>query len=183
MVQEIKAVFLAEVINYKKIAERQMPAFVREFKGAVARLLAGLSHPPVIAESWGKSLSFVFDDLQAAALFALDLRDLVAHTSWAECGLPKDLGIRIVLHAGPLFAFNDPVLQRTSCIGTHVTRGARIEPVTPPGQVYVSQEFAALCGAQRVELVGFEFLGLVPTAKLFDDAPLYRLDRRTRGKR
>ncbi len=183
MQQEIKAMLSAEVINYRKIAERQMPAFVREFKGAIARLIAGMAHAPAVAESWGKTNYFVFDGLQDAALFALDLRDLVVQTRWGEHGLPKDLGVRIVLHAGPVFAFADPVLQRTSCIGSHVTRAAYIEPITPAGQVYVSQEFAALCGAEQVELVGFEFLGRLPTAKLFDDAPLYRLDRRSRRKK
>ena len=182
MHQEIKAMLSAEIINYRKIAERQMPAFVREFTGAIARLITGLAAAPAVAESWGKSHYFVFDGLQDAALFALDLRDLVVQTRWTEHGLPKDLGIRIVLHAGPVFTFADPVLLRMSCIGAHMTRAAYIEPVTPAGQVYVSQEFAALCGAEQVELVGFEFLGRVPTAKLFDDAPLYRLDRRSRRK-
>ena len=181
--QEIKAMLSAEVINYRKIAERQMPAFVREFKGAIARLIAGLPAAPALAESWGKSHHFVFDGLQDAALFALDLRDLVVQTRWSERGLPADLGIRIVLHAGPVFAFPDPVLQRTSCIGSHMTRAGYIEPITPPGQVYVSQEFAALCGAERAELVGFEFLGRLPMARLFDDAPLYRLDRRSQKKK
>ena len=177
---EIKAMLFAEVINYQKIGERQMPAFVEHFKGAVAKLMADMKTTPLAADSWGKSQRFVYESLQEAALFALQLRDLVGRTSWAEHGLPADLGIRLVLHAGPVFAFMDPVLKREACIGSHIARAARIEPITPQGQIYVSQEFAALCSAEDLSAVSFEFLGRLRTAILFEDAPLYRLDRRKR---
>jgi tetratricopeptide (TPR) repeat protein/class 3 adenylate cyclase len=177
---EIKAMVFAEVINHAKVGERQMPAFVREFKGAVAGLIAESKLTPAVAESWGKSQYFVYDSLQEAALFALALRDMIGRTNWSEHGLPADLGIRLVLHAGPVYAFVDPVLQRQTCIGLHLGRAARIEPITPPGQVYATQEFAALCSAEDLSAVSFEFLGNLRTAKLMEEAPLYRLDRRSR---
>lgn len=178
---DIRAMLFAEVVNYKKITDRQMPAFIREFKGALATAVGALPHPPLVAESWGRSLSLVFSQLPDAANCALALRDLVARTPWAERGLPADLGIRIVLHAGPVFAFNDPVLRRESCVGAHLNHAARLGPITAAGQVYVSQEFAALCCAEDLAAVSFEFLGRLRTARLFEDAPLYRLDRRTKG--
>jgi class 3 adenylate cyclase len=175
---EIKAMVFAEVINHNKIGERQMPPFVREFKGAIARLIAEGKFRPAVAESWGKSQFFVYDSLQEAALFALALRDVIVRTPWVEHRLPEDLGVRLVLHAGPVYAFVDPVTQRPTCIGLHLGRAARIEPITPPGQVYATQEFAALCSADDLSAVSFEFLGNLRTAKLMEEAPLYRLDRR-----
>jgi len=50
-------------------------------------------------------------------------------------------------------------------------------PITAPGQVYVSQEFAALCAVEGTVGMSFEYLGRVPTAKKYGEAPLYRLDR------
>jgi tetratricopeptide (TPR) repeat protein/class 3 adenylate cyclase len=176
--QEIKAMVSADIVNFKKINEAQMSAYIHEFMGAIARLIFTMPGAPGVAESWGASHYFVFDGLREAAIFAIELRDLVVRTPWAEHGLPAELGVRIVLHAGPVFAFEDPVSRRAACIGSHVTRATRINPVTPQGQVYVTQEFAALCGAEGVSAVSFEFLGRLPTAKLFEDAPLYRLDRR-----
>ena len=181
MQHAIKALVFAEVINHSKVGERQMPAFVREFKGTVAKLIADSKLTPDIAESWGKSQSFVYGSLQEAALFALALRDEIGRINWAERGLPADLGIRLVLHAGPVYAFTDPVLQRPACVGLHLGRAARIEPITPPGQVYATQEFAALCSAEDLSAVSFEFLGNLRTAKLMEEAPLYRLDRRLRN--
>ena len=52
-----------------------------------------------------------------------------------------------------------------------------LDCVTPRGQIYASQEFAALCGAEGITVIGFEFLGRVHTTRLFEDAPLYRVDR------
>jgi tetratricopeptide (TPR) repeat protein len=174
----IKTLLSAEIVNFQHISETQFPAFVAEFKGAIGRLVAQLNPPPKVNESWGKLHTFVFDDLAAAAEFALQLRDQIVLKSWRDQGLPADLGLRIVVHAGPVFVFQDPVTQRSTCIGSHALRGERIAPITPAGQAYVSQEFAALSSGEDMPMIGFEFLGRVRTATLFDEAPLYRLDWR-----
>lgn len=175
--QEIKAVVYAELLNYRRITEAKLPLYIREFKGRVAKLLADLKIKPAVAEIWGGTHHLLFDDLEAAARFAVGFRDLVQATDWGKLGLPPDLGVTIALHAGPVFVFEDAVQARQTCIGAHVTRTARINPVTPRGQIYASQEFAALCGAEGITVVGFEFLGRVHTTRLFEDAPLYRVDR------
>ena len=177
---EIRALLSVEIVHFKKIAERQIPVFIREFKVPVAQLIAEMPVPPMSTESWLKTHAFTFDRPQDAALFALELRDRFGRIPWAELGLPADLGIRLVLHAGPVFTFADPVLGRSTCLGSHISRAARIEPITPPGQVFASQEFAALCSADDLAAVSFEFLGRIHTGRLFDEAPLYRLDRRRR---
>ena len=175
--QEIKTLVFAEVVNFRKIAEHQLPAFVQEFKAEVARLIAGLPAPPVAAESSAGTMFFVFNGLAEAAKLALDLRAMMGVNIWAQRGLPADLSIRVALHAGPVFAFVDPVTQRPSCLGAHITRAQHLLPTVTPGQVYVSQEFAALGGAERMSGVTFEFLGRLPTTRMFEDAPLFRLDR------
>jgi class 3 adenylate cyclase len=173
--QEIKAMLLAEVVNFPRIAEAQMPAFVEHFKGAIARELVGRA--PAAVESWAGIHYFVYDSPETAGLFALAVRDQIGRTDWKQYGLPENLGVRMVLHAGPVFAFVDPALQRTTYIGSHVNRAARIEPITPRGEIYCTQEFAALCGADGVSSVSFEYLGYLRTTTMFEDAALYRLDR------
>lgn len=177
---EIKALLSAEVLNYQKVREWQLPAFVREFGGAVAKMLAGRPSPPAVKANAGNTYFFAFDDLGEAAHCALAFRDLVDLTPWKDLGLPEDLGIRLVLHAGPVYGYEDPVTRQPACLGSHAQRAARIQPVTPRGQVYASQEFAALCSAEDLSAVSFEFLGHVRTARLMEEAPLYRLDRKGR---
>jgi class 3 adenylate cyclase/tetratricopeptide (TPR) repeat protein len=174
--QEIKAMLFIDIVNFPRVTEALMPAFVRHFKGAIAQLMADLNCIPEVAETWAGIHYFVYDDVDQAARFALAVRDHVRQMKWADYGLPATLGVRMVLHAGPVFAFVDPTLRRETCAGSHVNRGARIAPMTPKGQVYVTQEFAALCGAEQVSAVSFEYLGYLRTTVMFEDAALYRLD-------
>ncbi len=176
--QVIKALLFVEVSNFHKVGEEQMAAYVTHFKGAMAKLMAEMKNVPSVAESWSAQHYFAYDKLEDAASFALALRDLVGATSWAKLGLPADLGVRVVLHAGPVFVFEDPTLHRATCVGAHVNRASRIWPITPTGQVYATQGFAALCGADRVTSVSFEYLGYLRTTTMFEDAPLFRMDRR-----
>ena len=75
---------------------------------------------------------------------------------------------------GPVYATQDPVLGRTNFFGAHVSRTARIEPVTPPGCVFVTEAFAA-----RLTLEGAPFTcdyaGQVPAAKGFGLLRMYLL--------
>ena len=62
-----------------------------------------------------------------------------------------------------------------------VSRTARIEPVTPPGAVYVTEPFAAALElAQRPEL-GCDYVGSMPAAKDYGRFRMYRLRRRARA--
>lgn len=174
---EIKAMLFGEVLNYARLAEHEMLQFVSVFKEPIARIMAARPRPPVAAEVAGATFSLVFDELSDAAELAIEARDFSRQIDWAKLGLPPNLALRVFLHAGPVYVFKEPLLERTSCMGTHLTRAARIAHIVPAGQVYVSQEFAALAGAEKVEGVSFEYLGVMPTSQLFYNAPIHRLDR------
>ncbi len=176
--QQIKSLLFAEVINFQKVGETQMPAFVQHFKGGIARLMEANGAVPAVAESWAGAHFFAYDDLEAAGRFALALRDFATRTDWKQHGLPADLSVRIVLHAGPVFSFVDPTLRRTTVVGAHLNRVARIWPIAPAGQIYATQGFAALCGAAHLTTLSFEYLGYQRTTALFEDAPLFRMNRR-----
>lgn len=61
----------------------------------------------------------------------------------AGAGLPSHLALRLSGHVGPIFPIRDPVTESPSFTGSHVNRTDCIEPVTPPGAVYVTGAFAA----------------------------------------
>jgi class 3 adenylate cyclase len=85
----------------------------------------------VFRNTWGDAILLVFRDLRGAAEYALALRDMVRATDWQERGLPRDLAIRIGLHAGPVYYAREPVAGRLNFFGTHVNQAARIEPGAP----------------------------------------------------
>jgi class 3 adenylate cyclase len=130
--------------------------------------------------TWGDGLYFVFSSVSDAGQFALDLRDGVASTDWPTKGLPS-LNLRIGLHAGPVYACTDPVTLRANYIGAQVSRAARIEPITPTGQVYASQYFAALAAAEGVKEFRCDYVGQTSMAKKYGVFPTYVV-RRSAGR-
>ena len=63
-------------------------------------------------------------------------------------------------------------------MGRELVRAARIEPRTPPDQVYVTGSFAALLVLDPDNQVAAEYVGHVTTAKDFETIPMYVLRRR-----
>ena len=173
---QIVPILFADVVGFSKLSEEEIPRFVRHFLGLIAGVLAKLPPGSVKKKNtWGDGLYCVFEDIRIAGRFALDLRDGVVGTRWEEKGLPSKMNIRIALHAGPVYVCADPVTERMNCLGTHVSHAARIEPITPPGQVYASQAFAALAAARRTEEFDCHYVGQTPLAKGHGTYPTYHV--------
>ena len=145
----VVAILFADAVGFSKLTEAEVPHFVQHFLGAIAKLSNRFADSIMAKNTWGDGLYFVFSDVDLAGNFALQLADLVTKQNWEEKGLPRGLNLRIALHAGPVYEFDDPITGNRSYSGTHVSRAARIEPIAPPSQVYASEAFAALSAAQR----------------------------------
>jgi len=172
---QIMAMLFADAVNFSKLTEPQIPRFLNHFLGAIGNLMAKSKHAPLIKNTWGDGLYFVFADVRDAGLFALELCQLMVDTDWSKKGLPKAINLRIALHAGPVYSCIDPVTGLQSYTGTHVSRAARIEPITPPGQVYSSQAFAALSAAQGVKEFTCDYVGQTPLAKGYGTFATYHV--------
>ena len=171
----IVAILFADAVGFSKLSEAQVPHFVQHFLGAIADLAKTFSKSIIAKNTWGDGLYFVFSDIHVAGNFALQLADLVTKTKWEEKGLRPELNLRIALHAGPVYEFDEPITKRRSFSGTHVSRAARIEPITPPGQVYASEAFAALSAAKRVRNFTCDYVGQTPMAKGYGTLPTYHV--------
>ena len=173
----IMAMLFADAVGFSTLTEVQVRSFVEHCLGAVAELIASSPHAPLSRNTWGDGLYFVFANVAAAGAFALDLCDLVRKTDWTEHGLPKGLGARIALHAGPVYEYNDPITKQHTYSGTHVSRAARIEPIAPQGQVYSSEAFAALAAIQRSANFACHYVGQTPLAKGYGTFRTYHVRR------
>ncbi len=168
----------ADVVGSSKIMEEQVPNFVEHFMGAINKLVAESPDKPLMKNTWGDALYCVFASVQDGGNFALQLRDLVCQHGLAGArGCPKRLNLRISLHAGPVYCYKEPVFKELEYAGSHIVRAARIEPITPPGQVYASQQFAALASTQRVQGFTCEYVGRIPLPKHAGIIPLYLVRR------
>ena len=177
---DIMSYLFADAVGFSKLGDEQIPPFVDRFLGLVADALASEHLSPVAKNTWGDGLHVVFSDAQEAAAFALTLRDGVDDTDWEQIGLPENFGLRIALHAGPAYRCTDPVTEKTGYFGSHVSHAARIEPITPPGEVYASQAFAALLAASECNDIDCVYVGSTEWAKGYGTFATYHVRRGAR---
>ena len=126
--------------------------------------------------TWGDAVYLVLPDVRAAGRLALDIRDRLRETRWAEYDLPPELTMRIGLHAGPTYRCLDPVTKRDRFLGSHISLAARIEPIVRPGRVYTSQAFAVLAAESGVTEFTCRYLGLKALPKHAGTVPVYALE-------
>ncbi|MCK7593390.1 adenylate/guanylate cyclase domain-containing protein [Pseudomarimonas salicorniae] len=176
--REVVTMLFADMVGYSRLAEEDTPAYLQHFLGRISGLLGSGGTPPRFANTWGDGLFLVFDQVDAAAECALRIRDAVSATDWSKHGLPAETALRIGMHSGPVFRARDPLLGRENFFGSHVTRAARIEPITPPGEILISEESACLLAAEPAESLAADYVGPTPLAKRYRPATLYRLRRR-----
>ena len=171
----LKALLFADVVGYSQLTEDQIPRYVSGFLGAVADLNQRTRHRFEHVETAGDGLYMVFDDVLDAAHYALELSALATGTDWTAHGLPASFNLRIALHCGPVYCGRDPVTQAPLFTGPHTSRAARIEPITPPGQVYASSAFAAVAAARGADGLAMRYVGKTPLAKRSGSLALYHL--------
>ena len=186
--QEVKTMLFADIVGYSKLNESVIPEFVNVFLARLSRIVSESRYAPLHVNTWGDALYAVFDYAQDAGNFALEFTRLIheGRGEWLAKGLyfeetaadgavtKRPLDIRVGLHTGPVFMHYNPVVRQLGFTGVHVSRAARIEPVTTPGEVFASEEFAALAetSAETARRAGnaaqgfvCEYAGSMPLAK------------------
>jgi class 3 adenylate cyclase len=170
---EIRAMLFADAYHFSNLSEEQVPIFVQRVMGAIGMLLRATHPSPLSQNTWGDGLFAVFATVRDAGSFALKLARRIAEIDRARWGLPRDLHLRISLHAGPVYRYKDQITDKMNYIGSHVNRAARIEPVTPPGQIYVTDAFAALAAVEVPGQFEFDYVGNVYLSKQAGASPIY----------
>lgn len=138
----LRAILFADMRGYGSLTEQQIPIFHREVfsKMADSCKLTGIELTHV--NTWGDALFLVLDDVESAAKVAISMQHFMQNIDLPALGLPDSLALRIGCHYGPLHLLKDPFLGSSAMMGREVTIAARIEPLTEPGSIFVSEPFA-----------------------------------------
>lgn len=180
--RHIYSMLFADVKNYSKLNENQLLMFARYFLNRTAKVINPYKNHIISKKTAGDGFFIVFKNVKAALDCAVDFRDSVSIMKWEAYELPQNLEIRISLDAGPVYSYHDPIGEQTDFCGKYVIRAARIEPVTPPGEIYTSESFAALASSQGAGRTEFEYAGLVRLAKNYGLIPVYHVQKRSKEK-
>ena len=178
----VRAMLFGDVKGFSKLTDEQLPSFSKQVLGAIADVLERYRADIWHTNTWGDAVYVVLSDAITAAACALDLQDALAAVDFAAAGLPATLALRLGGHIGPVFPTHDPVLDELGFMGSHVSRTARIEPVTPPGIVYVTEPFAAALELDGHTEFGCDYVGHMAAAKDYGRLRMYRLRRTPRAR-
>ena len=176
-----RTLLFADVMGFSGFSDSQVAAFCEGVLGGVNELVETSDNPPVELNTWGDGLFMVFENAVAGGNFALRLCELMKMGNrdgrWGRYGLPDELFMRVSLHSSPVRQLQNPLTLKPSHWGHNVSIAARIEPITPPNQVYGTASTAALIAAEGAAHLAADFVGMVPLAKAFGTLELFRIHR------
>ena len=173
----VRSMLMGDIRGYSKLNDEQLVLFSRLLLSACADVLARYDSVIDYRNTWGDALFVVLTDPVATARCGLDLQDAVGGIELAGANLPGSLALRLSGHIGPIFPVIDPVLGQPSFSGSHITRVARLEPVTPPGALVVTEAFAAALELSDCTDLTCDYIGHRPAAKDFGRVRMYTVGR------
>jgi len=173
----LAAILFTDFKGFSTLSEAALPSFWDGVMGVVAEVLEAHDADVECRNSWGDALYAVTASAPVAAEIALQLQDRLAKFDYATLGLDGSGGMRIGAHYGPAYRTTDHITGRITYYGTEVSKAARIEPVTPPGAVFVTEPFAAVLALEARGRFTCRYVGRIALAKHYGDFPMYRLTR------
>jgi len=174
----VRSMLMGDIRGYSKLNDRQLLTFSELLLGTCADILTRYDAEIDYRNTWGDAVFCVLAHPVAAAHCGLDLRDAVEALDLEGADLPDHLALRLSGHMGPIFPMVDPVVRQPSFFGSHITRAARMEPVTPPGAFVVTEAFAAGLELSECVDVACEYVGHRPAAKDYGRLRMYSVEWR-----
>jgi class 3 adenylate cyclase len=172
------AMLFSDIHGFSKLTDEQLPRFITYILGRFAEIIKKFSTYILLKNTWGDGLFVVFNDIGQAANCALELQEIMNTFNLEEIGLPRELALRVGIHLGPVYAASDPILERQNFFGAHVSRTARVEPVTPEGCVYVTEPMAAILMLRNAGKFTCQYVGMTEAAKHYGEMRMFLLGRR-----
>jgi class 3 adenylate cyclase len=180
--RDTRAMLFGDIHGFSKLSDAQLPVFTEKIMGTLGEVARRYKQHIAFVNTWGDGIFVVFRDAGRAAACALDMQDAMDRIDLVAAGLPATLKLRLGGHLGPVYELDDPVTDRPNYYGAHVSRAARIEPITPEGCVYVTETFAAMLALHNADQFACDYVGNTEMAKKYGRLRMFLLRRGGDGK-
>ena len=172
-----KTMLFGDFEGFSKLVDAAIPKFSTLVMGKVAEVFDRCTEGRSFLNTWGDGIFAVYQNADKAAEVALQLQEELKTIDLAAAGLPSNLLLRIGGHIGPVYDIHDPVLKRPNFMGAHVSRTARIEPITLAGCVFITESFAAIIALHNADKYRCDYVGMRELAKNYSTVPVFSLRR------
>jgi class 3 adenylate cyclase/tetratricopeptide (TPR) repeat protein len=180
--RDTRAMLFGDIHGFSKLTDAQLPRFTEKIMGTLGEVARRHQKHIAFVNTWGDGIFVVFRDAGRAAACAMDMQDAMGEIDRTAAGLPDTLKLRLGGHLGPVYELTDPVTDRPNYYGAHVSRAARIEPITPEGCVYVTETFAAMLALHNADQFSCDYVGNTEMAKHYGRLRMFLLRRAVDGK-
>ena len=171
----LKAMLFADVRGFGALSDTMVPVFLDKVMSPIAARLKSVGYNMEHINTWGDGLFLVFSSVEEAAEAAIELQNCFHSCDLKEAGLPEYLALRVGGHYGPVYEKKDPFLERMGVFGNEVSYAARIEPLTVPGSIYISEAFACSLAVNAVDKFRSESVGTMNPRKGSEPIKLFSL--------
>ena len=169
------ALVFGDLPGFSKMPEKYLPIFWEHVMGAIGDILGASPDAVALKNTWGDAIHFVIPDVRSAAEICLAVQRRLQAVDGHLLGRDEAPTMRIGAHYGPVFEGWDPIAAHRTYYGRALSRAARIEPITPPGTVYVTEAFAAILLLESRGDFTCTYVGQVPLAKGYGTFRMYDL--------
>jgi tetratricopeptide (TPR) repeat protein len=174
--RSLRVLVFADFQGFSRLPEHDIPRFWKTVMAGCAEALAPYGAHILAANTWGDGLHIVFDEVSVAAQALVALWDAMRLLEQAGTGKADRSGMRIAAHFGSVYEMTDPVTGRTNFYGTEVSRAARLEPITPPGSIYITEPMAAAVEMEAGDRFRSRYVGRLSLPKNFGSERIYSLE-------
>ncbi|WP_293372854.1 adenylate/guanylate cyclase domain-containing protein [Nevskia sp.] len=167
----------ADFAGYSRISDAEQPMFQSAMIGTIADALREYRAQILLQHTWGDAVHVVTVDAETAARIADRIHGIVEARRGELGGMLAKLELRLSAHYAPAYEGVDPVEGTPTYFGSQMSFAARIEPVTPPGMIFVTEAFAARLMLEAPDRYAAEYAGEIELAKRYGKYRLYSLRR------
>ena len=165
----------SDMVRFSTFSDAEIRVFWTEIMPRLAATIAHFDTAVLLRQTWGDALHIVTEDARTAAQLSLALVETVRALREGYSGRLGELEIRVGAHYAAAYVGYDAVQDEPTYYGTQLSFTARVEPVTPPGSVFVTEAFSAELQLEEPGAFRLEYAGEVALAKRYGRFRLYSL--------
>lgn len=174
MSRQIQYILFSDIKGYSHLTDKQIVRLNNEVLPLLNKRIE--HHETSYKNTWGDGIVFASSSIRPICSIGVEIRDFFINFDWEDAELPQ-LQVRSSIHQGESSALRDPFTGRDTVIGPSVIRAARLEPVTKPNQVWVTQAVAVQIQSYENTIFSCDPLGDVALPKNFGSEGVYALRR------
>lgn len=176
--RETHAILFSDVRGYSKLGDRDILWYFNELQPVLAKVLDEFKAEIQHLDTWGDAIFLVTEKATTAAKIAVALNRAIAELDQSVLNLEEPLLMRIGLHYGPVYKLYDHLCHCYTYSSNDVNKTARIEPVTPPGEIFGTEPFVAMLELEGEGWANFEYAGTIHSAKNYGAFRMFHIRTR-----